>query len=167
MRLPLLKAHKLLSGNFSKNLLPKTSVRHASMPQLKQVSCCIQWADTGASFQEYGTQYGDGVVESYIAVPGKPQKFTIHLRTLGYIAEGVCMVVFIDGNYQCNRSRLNLVPARDGDKSNTEVSFLLRQKEKAYGDDMYMGREWRFDDHNIGRYSTSSGRPSQGKTDHL
>lgn len=135
------------------------------MPQLKQISCCIQWADTGAPFQEYGVQYGDGVVEAYMAVPSKPQKFTVHLRSHGYIAEGLCVVVFIDGNYQCNRSRLNLVPAQNGDKSKTEVNFLLRQKEKAYGDDMYIGREWRFDDHNIGEYSIVLSHPSRYESD--
>ena len=62
------------------------------------------------------------------------------------------MVVFIDGNYQCNRTRVNLQPPKKGlPASRTEVDFLLRQKEKAYGDGVYMGREWRFDNHNIGK----------------
>lgn len=126
------------------------------MPQLKQISCCIQWNDTNAPFQEYGTQYGDGIVESFIVVPTHPQGFCIRLRSHGYIYEGLAMVVFIDGNYQCNRSRLNLLPPKKDQPANrTEVDFLLRQQEKPQGDGIYMGRAWRFDNHNIGKSGAS------------
>lgn len=121
------------------------------MPQLKQLSCCIQWSDTNAPFQEHGTVYGDGVVETFIVVPNKPQGFCVRLTSRGFISEGLSMVVFIDGNYQCNRTRVNLRPPKKNlSADRTEVDFLLRQKEKAYGDGIYMGREWRFDNHNIG-----------------
>lgn len=121
------------------------------MPQLKQLSCCLQWADTGAPFQEHGTVYGDGVVESFIIVPNKPQGFSIRLTSRGFICEGLVMIVFIDGNYQCNRTRVNLLPpANDRPVKRTEIDFLLRQKEKSQGDGIYLGREWRFDNHNIG-----------------
>jgi len=125
------------------------------MPQLKQLSCCIQWSDTNAPFQEHGTVYGDGVVEAFISVPNKPQGFCIRLTSRGFISEGLSMIVFIDGNYQCNRTRVNLCPPKKGLPTHrTEVDFLLRQKEKAHGDGMYMGREWRFDNHNIGKYDS-------------
>lgn len=121
------------------------------MPQLKQLSCCIQWADTNAAFQEYGTVYGDGVVETFIVVPNKPQGFCVRLKSRGFIYSGLAMIVFMDGNYQCNRSRVNLLPPKkDQPMNRTEVDFLLRQREKSQGDGVYMGREWRFDDHNIG-----------------
>ncbi|KAK5944320.1 hypothetical protein PMZ80_003601 [Knufia obscura] len=120
------------------------------MPQLKQLSCCIQWSDTNAPFHEYGTVYGDGVVETFIIVPNKPQCFCIRLTSRGFISEGLSMIVFIDGNYQCNRTRVNLCPPKEGIPANrTEIDFLLRQKEKAHGDGIYMGREWRFDNHNV------------------
>lgn len=126
-------------------------IRFAPMPSLKQISCCIQWVDTAAPFQEYGTQYGDGVVESFIVVPAQPQGFCIRLTSRGYISEGLAMVVFVDGNYQCNRLRLNLLPSKKGRPANrTEVDFLLRQQEKPQGDGIYLGRAWRFDNHNIG-----------------
>jgi len=121
------------------------------MPTLRQLSCCIQWAETGAPFQEYGTWYGDGVVETYIAVPNKPQRFTIHVTSRGYISEGLAVLVYMDGKYQCNRNRVNLQHPKKGvPRNRTEVDFLLRQREKPLGDGMYMGREWRFDDYNIG-----------------
>lgn len=121
------------------------------MPQLKQLSCCIQWAETGAPFQEYGTHYGDGVVETFLVVPDHPQAFTIRLVSRGFIFEGLAMVVFIDGNYQTNRNRVNLVPPKkDLERNRTEIDFLLRQKEKSHGENVYMGRQWRFDDHNVG-----------------
>lgn len=125
------------------------------MPQLKQLSCCIQWADTSVPFQEHGTIYGDGVVESFILVPSKPAGFTIRLTSHGFIYEGLAMIVFIDGNYQCNRCRVNLkAPKKDRLTRRSEIDFLLRQKEKPYGDGIYMGRQWRFDNHNIGMYSS-------------
>lgn len=121
------------------------------MPQLKQLSCCIQWAESGAPFQEHGTVYGDGVVETFIVVPNRPCIFTIRLKSHGFIHEGLSMVAFIDGNYQCNRTRVNLQPMKkDNPIWKTEIDFLLRQKEKSQGDGIYMGRQWRFDNHNIG-----------------
>lgn len=122
------------------------------MPTLKDLVCVVQWANTGSPFPEYGTQYGDGVVETYIAIPAHPQAFTVRLTSRKFIAEGLAMVVFIDGNYQCNRNRVNLQPWRRGaSRSKTEIDFTVRQKEKPLGDGTYMGRDWRFDDHNIGK----------------
>lgn len=127
------------------------------MPQLKHLACTVQWADTGAPFQEYGTVYGDGIVETFIVVPDEPQPFNIHLKSLNFICEGLATVVFIDGNYQANRNRVNLKPfAKNTPRGRTEVDFLLRQKEKPIGDGVYMGREWRFDNHNIGKMQISA-----------
>lgn len=132
------------------------------MPSLKDLVCVVQWANTGSPFPEYGTQYGDGVVETYIAIPSHPQAFTIRLTSRKFICEGISMVVFIDGNYQCNRNRVNLQPYKKNlPKNRYEVDFIVRQKEKPMGDGTYMGREWRFDDHNIGLTALiSSAHPS-------
>ncbi|KIX05479.1 uncharacterized protein Z518_06351 [Rhinocladiella mackenziei CBS 650.93] len=120
------------------------------MPALKDLVCQVLWADTGSPFPEYGTQYGDGVVESYIAIPNHPQPFTIQLTSRKFIFEGLSMIVFIDGSYQCNRNRVNLKPPKEGvPRNRTEIDFVVRQKEKVIGDGTYMGREWRFDDYNI------------------
>lgn len=124
------------------------------MPTLRNLSCHIQWAATNTPFQEYGTVYGDGVVETYIAVPDKPQPFNIRLTSKMFIYEGLATAVFMDGTYQCNRNRVNLIPAKKGSpRERTEIDFIMRQKEKTIGDGTYMGRQWRFDDHNIGRFS--------------
>lgn len=123
------------------------------MPTLKDLVCHVQWADTGSPFPEHGTLYGDGVVETYIAIPTHPQAFTIRLTSRKFIFQGLAMVVFIDGNYQCNRNRVNLLPPKKNrPRDRTEVDFLVRQKEKPMGDGTYMGREWRFDDYNIGPF---------------
>ena len=123
------------------------------MPTLKDLVCHVQWATTGFPFPEYGTQYGDGVVETYIAIPSHPQAFTIRLTSRNFIFEGLSMIVFIDGNYQCNRNRVNLQPyKKDLPRNRTEINFTVRQKEKPVGEGTYMGREWRFDDYNIGMY---------------
>jgi hypothetical protein len=119
------------------------------MPSLGELECQIEKADTGDPFEEYGTVYGDGVVETYIAVPSSPQNFSLRLRSKGYISEGLAALVFMDGEYQCNRNRLNLKPIRKGlPRSATEINFRMRQKEKPVGDGSFIGREWRFDTHN-------------------
>ncbi|KIX93486.1 uncharacterized protein Z520_10906 [Fonsecaea multimorphosa CBS 102226] len=120
------------------------------MPTLKDLVCHVQWADTGSPFPEYETQYGDGIVETYIAIPSHPQVFTIRLTSRKFISPGLSMVVFIDGNYQCNRNRVNLQPSeKEAPDMRTTIDFLVRQKEKPLGDGMYLGREWRFDDCNL------------------
>lgn len=121
------------------------------MPPLRQLVCQVEWPGTGLKFEEYGVVYGDGIVESYIAVPDKPQPFTLHLWSKAYIAEGLAMLVYIDGEYQCNRNRLNLRPEKKGQSQDqTIVDFRLRQKEKTIGDGTFIGRDWRFDCHNTG-----------------
>jgi hypothetical protein len=121
------------------------------MPKLRNLVCQVLWADTGIPFHEYCTTYGDGVVESYLAVPDKPQPFTIRVTSKGFIHEGLAVIVYIDGQYQCNRNRVNLRPTKKGaPQDRTEINFLFRQKEKPLGDELFIGREWRFDNHNIG-----------------
>ena len=125
------------------------------MPRLRQVICQVEWPETGLKFEEYGTVYGDGIVETFIAVPNTPQPFCIHLTSKGYIAEGLAILVYIDGEYQCNRNRLNLKPPKNGQpRAQTEVDFRLRQKEKTIGGGAFIGRDWRFDCHNIGSVDT-------------
>ncbi|RMD45041.1 hypothetical protein DV735_g229, partial [Chaetothyriales sp. CBS 134920] len=120
------------------------------MPTLRNLSCQILWADTDTPLQEYGTQYGDGVVETYVAVPDKPRRFYIRLTSKGFVHQGLAAIVFVDGTYQCNRNRVNLVPPKKGlPRERSEINFVMRQKEKTMGEGLYMGRQWRFDDHNI------------------
>jgi len=127
------------------------------MPNLKDLACHVQWADVNVHFQEYGTVYGDGVVETFITVPNHPHAFTIRLTSRRYVAEGLSAIIFIDGNYQCNRNRVNLHPYRKGvPKTRTEIDFVLRQQEEPIGEGMYIGREWRFDDDNIGLLQRAS-----------
>ena len=119
------------------------------MPSLRQLECQIEWANTGTAFEECGTAYGDGVVETYIVIPSSPQTFSIRVTSKGYIYDGLAVLVFMDGEYQCNRNRLNLKPRKKGlPKSVTEIDFRVRQKEKPVGDGSFIGREWRFDTHN-------------------
>lgn len=123
-----------------------------NMPSLRQLDCQIEWANTGTAFEEYGTAYGDGVVETYIVIPSSPQNFSLRVKSQGYIFDGLAVLVFMDGKYQCNRNRLNLKPPKTGlPRSATEIDFRLRQKEKPVGDGSFIGREWRFDAHNIGK----------------
>lgn len=135
------------------------------MPVLKDLVCHVQWPESGSPFPEYGTQYGDGIVETYIAIPSHPQTFQIRLTSRKFIFEGLAMLVFIDGEYQCNRNRTNLQPPKpDAARHHTEIDFLVRQKEKPLGEGSYLGREWRFDSYNLGR-SCETRRPSHSLTD--
>jgi hypothetical protein len=127
------------------------------MPKLKNLSCQVQWAKTGVPFTEHALVYGDGVAECYITVPKHPQPFRIQLKSTAFIHEGLAAFVYIDGKYQSNRNRVNLLAPKKGRPSDrTEINFILRQKEQPLGDELYLGREWRFDDHNIGNFLLKS-----------
>lgn len=136
------------------------------MPTLKQLTCNIEWGNiSGVPFKEYGTSYGDGVVESYVAIPNHPAPFSIRLKSHGYISSGLAMFVFADGVYQCNRSRDTLKypenPAEpdEKDKTKCEVNFLVRQREEIKVDDVWIGRKWRFEPLNLGKLYRCPGYP--------
>ena len=121
------------------------------MPKLKHLFCSIEHADSNIPFREYGTSYGDGFVQTYIVAPPTPVPFTLYLSSTGYIAPGLAMFVFMDGVYQCNRNIDGLVPPREAtDMRQTKVEFRLRQKEHMVNNDTWIGREWRFEEFNIG-----------------
>lgn len=122
------------------------------MPSLRRVTCQVLWPE-GTAFKEYGTTYGDGIVETFLAVPNdKPQKFSIRVKSKGFIYEGLAVVVFVDGMYQCNRNRVNLVrPKKNLDPERTEIDFHFRQEEKKLKNEGYfLGSDWRFDNFNSG-----------------
>lgn len=121
------------------------------MPLLKDLNCSIELAGSQEQLQEYDTSYGDGFVETFIAVPSKPRPFTVHLRSSEYIAPGLAMYVFIDGIYQCNRNRQNLMPRNPHD-ARSLVDFRVRQKEEKQADGSMIAREWMFEKLNIGQY---------------
>jgi hypothetical protein len=124
------------------------------MPLLKGLNCSIELAATQEQLQEYDTSYGNGFVETFVAVPSKPRPFTVHLRSGEYIAPGLAMYVFIDGVYQCNRNRQDLRP-RDPHDVRSLVDFRVRQKEEKQADGSMIAREWMFEKLNIGQYLCS------------
>ena len=127
------------------------------MPTLKQLTCEIEWGNQKTPFPEYGTTYGDGVVETYIAIPDHAQPFAVHLTSKGYVAEGLAMMVFMDGEYQCNRNRLSLKPPEpEVSPRMTNIELRVRQKEKPLGRGTYLGRGWRFDKHNVGGFFSNT-----------
>ncbi len=122
-----------------------------SMPTLKQLTCCVECELSKTPLQEFQTTYSDGYVETYIAVPGLPTPFSIHLQSNGYIAPGLSMFVYIDGVYQCNRNRQNLkMPGENITKKQTEVNFRVRQKEQMSCIGSFYGKPWKFERVNIG-----------------
>ncbi|KAI4199261.1 MAG: hypothetical protein LQ350_004721 [Teloschistes chrysophthalmus] len=117
------------------------------MPTLKQLTCNVEWSASGSNLplQEYGTHYADGLVETYLAIPPVSTPFSIRLRSDGYIAPGVSMFVYIDGEYQCNRGRNNLqIPSGATKEHHTNVNFVVRQKEEAIPDGQFLGKQWMF-----------------------
>ncbi|EFE34654.1 uncharacterized protein ARB_06417 [Trichophyton benhamiae CBS 112371] len=79
------------------------------MPTLKQLTCHIEWANCSIPFKEYGVTYRDGSVECLIPVQPASTPFSIRLTSSGYIAPGLAMFVYMDGVYQCNRNRDDLI----------------------------------------------------------
>lgn len=61
------------------------------MPSLKDLSCSIELSDSQQALQEFGTSYGDGLVETFVPVPSKPQPFSVHLTSDKLIAPGIAM----------------------------------------------------------------------------
>lgn len=123
------------------------------MPNLKQLTCEIEHGLTKKVYPEYGTTYGDGLVETFVCVPPQPEPLAIHLSSKGYIAPGLAMFVYMDGVYQCNRNRFNLsFPDGKTDSKYTDVDFRVRQKEEKTKDGSYVGREWRFDNFRICKF---------------
>jgi hypothetical protein len=123
------------------------------MPCLNNLQCTIELPNLQSQLKEFGTTYGDGIVETYVAVPKEPQKFQVHFKSNGYIAPGLGVFVFIDGKYQCNRNRVDLVPASDGSKkSATNVDFRFRRKEEKQSDGTIIARDWTFEKLNTGEF---------------
>lgn len=117
------------------------------MPTLKQLTCNVEWSASGPNLplQEYGTAYSDGFVETYIAIPPVSTPFSIRLKSDGYIAPGLSMFVYIDGEYQCNRGRNKLkIPTSITQKKQTDVDFIVRQKEEPVPGGGFIGRQWKF-----------------------
>ena len=115
------------------------------MPKLKQISCSIELGSSNIKLNEYDTQYSDGYVETFVAVPETDLPFTIHVTSGGYIAPGLALFVFMDGEYQCNRNRSNLkLPGGDTPSGDYEIDFRLRQKEENASDCSFVARDWTF-----------------------
>ncbi|KAL6712018.1 hypothetical protein ACN47E_003061 [Coniothyrium glycines] len=115
------------------------------MPSLKDLNCSLELSADQKTLSEYGTTYADGVVETFVAVPGQKRPFSIHLTSKKFIAPGIAMYVFIDGIYQCNRNRQNLKLRKDSD-SRSIVDFKVRQKEEKQQDGSMLAREWTFEE---------------------
>ena len=135
------------------------------MPTLKQLTCNLEWTGSGTPLTEYQTAYSDGFVETYVAVPSIPTPFSVRLRSHGYIAPGLAMFVYMDGQYQCNRNRRNLrMPDGTSSRKHTEINFHVRQKEDMLEDGTFIGKEWRFEKLNVGRSPISVfGRMTRSK----
>ena len=122
------------------------------MPSLKQITCNVESSGSDLPLHEYQTIYADGFVETYVAVPPVSTAFSIHLRSHGYIAPGLAMFVYMDGEYQCNRNRSNLkIPSDATTWRQTEVDFKVRQKEELMPDGSFSGKQWKFESLKTGK----------------
>lgn len=121
------------------------------MPSLNRLTCHIELNPSNLRLREHDTTYGDGVVETFIAIPKRSTTFSIHLTSNGYIAPGLSMFVYIDGVYQCNRNRTDLqLPNEQHSSRRSEVDFRVRQKEVRRNDD-FVGHDWSFAKLNVGK----------------
>ena len=137
------------------------------MPTLKQLTCQIELAGSNVPMREYQTCYGDGFVETFVAVPSPQTRFSIHLTSQGYIAAGIGMFIFMDGVYQCNRYRNGLIiPTNDSPNAMTEVDLRVRQKEEAKGGGHFIGRDWTFEKLNTSAPENNSNHHSLFCTDY-
>lgn len=117
------------------------------MPTLGHLTCNILLPPTDTPLPEYKRKYLDSSVSVYVPVPDIPvlevaPAFNIYLSSDAWLAPGLAVFVYIDGVYQCNRSRRT---SSDG-PSRGAVEVRLRQKEEkvAGGLGDFVGREWRW-----------------------
>lgn len=127
------------------------------MPTLNHLTCHVEWPTSNIPFQEYGISYGNGVVESHIAVPPSSTPFAISLQSTSFISSGLAVFVYIDGVYQCNRNRCDLKSPKRTDNPNdtgTMVEFRVRQKEVFLPNGDWIGRPWKFEPLELGTTSS-------------
>jgi hypothetical protein len=127
------------------------------MPTCNKLSCAIILPPTDTPLPEYRLRYLDSSVSVYVPVPDIPilhaaPSFNIQLWSEGYIAPGLAMFVYIDGHYQCNRSKRMPLP---GSAGGSGVDIRLRQKEEkvAGGEGDFVGREWRWVGLDVGMWA--------------
>ncbi|KAF2756666.1 hypothetical protein EJ05DRAFT_512293 [Pseudovirgaria hyperparasitica] len=133
------------------------------MPDLKQLHCHLELSDPKGPktvLREFNTTYADGAVNTFIAVPEKPEPFCIKFCSNGYIATGIAAFVFIDGEYQCNRVRQGLIaPAKGVSPVSTDVHFIFRGQELPEGR-TFKTRWWKFEALNIGAADATNAPPN-------
>jgi hypothetical protein len=134
------------------------------MPTCNKISCAILLPPTDTPLPEYHRRYLDSSVSVYVPVPDIPilhaaPSFNIQLWTDGYIAPGLAMFVYIDGRYQCNRSK-RMPPPGSVTGNGVEmrrggIEMRVRQKEEkvAGGEGEFVGREWRWVELDVGMCS--------------
>jgi len=127
------------------------------MPTCNKVSCAILLPPTDTPLPEYHRRYLDSSVSVYVPVPDVPilhaaPSFNIQLWTDGYIAPGLAMFVYIDGRYQCNRSKRMPPPGSATGNGGSGVEMRVRQKvvKVAGGGGDFVGREWRWVELDVG-----------------
>lgn len=127
------------------------TIQPRNMPTFQQLACHIEQAGSNLKLREYGTTYGDGFVETFVAIPDEPRGFSIHLTSSAYIAPGLAIFVYVDGVYQCNRNRRGQeIPDKDTPLEGSFVEFRVRQKEEKRFDGTFIGRSWNFEKLNVG-----------------
>jgi hypothetical protein len=124
------------------------------MPTLNKLTCTILLPPTDTPLPEYRRKYLDSSVSVYVPVPEIPilqaaPTFNIQLRSEDeWLAPGLAMFVYIDGYYQCNRSK------RTPLTGSSALELRVRQKEEklAGGSGGFVGREWRWVQLDVGMF---------------
>ena len=125
------------------------------MPILNKLTCTILLPPTDTPLPEYRRKYLDSSVSVYVPVPEiavlqAAPAFNIQLRSEDeWLAPGLAMFVYIDGYYQCNRSK------RTPLTGSSALELRVRQKEEklAGGGGGFVGREWRWVQLYVGMFS--------------
>lgn len=116
------------------------------MVKFNSLKCTLEVGQPPSPLSEYGTVYGDGVVETYAALPTSPGTFSVCLTASDPLVSGLAMFVFVDGVFHCNRNYVSLT-------SDTidKVEFRVRQKEERFEASRSISREWSFEAVNAGK----------------
>jgi hypothetical protein len=130
--------NKLAQRTFSYTTTNHPPTTHPKMPTCNKISGAIILPPTDTPLPEYHRRYLDSSVSVYVPVPDIPilhaaPSFNIQLWTDGYIAPGLAMFVYIDGRYQCNRSKRMPPPGLGRGDGNGGIEMRVRQKVGSFG----------------------------------
>ncbi|PVH98128.1 hypothetical protein DM02DRAFT_630500 [Periconia macrospinosa] len=138
-----------LEGSANHTLRVSTSpAATADMPSLRNLHCSITLPEFDMVLPEGKTTCDEPIVRTHITVPpARPLPFEVRLTSSKYIAPGLSMYVFINGEYQCKLEKTGMELLRGAlCETQSLVDFRVRQRLVYLEDGSIVPTEMMFED---------------------